>query len=140
MILHTLLRLQSRRARRLHRFSVNATSYSPPNSPDFVNHAKTIAHDCDFAGRVMIPAHGNLAQPQAGEMSKINPFHVKTEALDLPSLDQRPAHVHAKGFEPALRVPVRQTGCRANDQIENATALFPAPGLMCANQAAIKRA
>ena len=88
----------------------------------------------------MIPAHGNLAQSQAGEMSEIDPFHVKTEALDLRSFDQRPAHIHAKGFEPALRVPVRQAGCRANYQIENATALFAAPGLMCANQAAIKRA
>src|SRR5258707_5674704 len=130
----------NRGARRVHRFAVNAASDATPNSPDFVDHANTVAHDRYFAGRIMIPAHRNFAQPQAGEMSEVNQFDVETEARDLRGLDQRPAHVHAKGFEPALRVPVRQSGSRAHDEIENAPALFAAPRLMCANQAAIERA
>src|SRR5712692_569442 len=126
-------------ARRVHRLAVNAASHATPNSPDFVNHTKAVAHDRDFARRVMIPSHGNLTQPQAGEVSEIDPFHVKTKAFDLRGLDQRPAHVHAKGFEAALRVPVRQAGRRANDEIENAPALFASPRLMCAKQAASGR-
>src|SRR5258708_33278640 len=130
----------NRRARRVHRFAVNAASDSAPNTPDFVNHANTVAHDRYFAGRIMIPAHRNFAQPQAGEMSEINQFDVETEALDLRGLDQRPAHIHAKGFAPALRVPVRQDGNRAHDAIENAPAPFAPPWLMRANQPAIQRA
>ena len=84
MILRTLLRLQSRRARRVHRFAVSTTSDATPNSPDFVNHAKTVAHDRDFTGRVMIPAHGSLAQPQTGEMGEMGTVYLlQAERLNI---------------------------------------------------------
>src|SRR5712692_9875750 len=141
MILHTLLRLgYCGRPRPVHSFVVNAASDSTPNAPYFINHAKAVAQNGHLARCVMIPAHGNLAQPQAGKMRETDQFDVKAEAIDLRRFDQRPAYVHAKGFEAALRVPERQAGRRTNDEIENSSALFTTPRLVCANQAAIERA
>src|SRR5213075_166020 len=113
---------------------VNTASSLLPNQAHLIQHFETVADHADFASLVMVPAHGDFFQSQARAKSQIKQLHVKPEAIDSRGFHQRPANTHAKGFETTLRVPERQTGRQADDEIENASTLFAPPWLMHPNQ------
>src|SRR5438132_760874 len=108
-----------RRARGADCFAVCAAIDFAANASYFVNHAKAVTHDCDFARGIVVPAHGNLAQAQLSEVCQVNQFDIKTKPIDLRGFNYRAAHTHAERLETALRVPERQSGSHAYDEIEN---------------------
>src|SRR5260370_29518696 len=84
----------------------SAVNFAADASP-FVKHAKAVAHNRNLAGGIVIPADRDFAQPQMRQIGQVNQFHIESKAINLRRFDQRPADVHAKSFEPALRVPER---------------------------------
>src|SRR5712692_1222100 len=118
------------RARRADRFAVHSAIDFATDAPHFIEHAKTVARKGNRAVWVVIPADRNLAQAQPSKLGQVNQFNVKAKPINLRAFDQWPADIHTKSFEPALRVPERQTCRQTDDQIENASALFAAPGLV----------
>ena len=72
-------------------------------------------------------------------MGNIQQLHIKTEAIDCRSFNNRPADAHAKSLEATLRVPEGKTGRQPHSEIENAAALFAPPRLVNANQTSVKR-
>src|SRR5437660_10095451 len=106
----------------------------------FAQNAQAIAHELDVTSFVMIPAHRNFAQAQAGALREIKQLNVESKAIDPRGFENRAANIETKRFKSALRVPKRQTGRDAHKQVENAAALLTAPRLVMTDQAAIERA
>src|SRR5207245_11226428 len=137
----TLLLLnQCRSPRSADRFAIDAAIDFPANPAHFINHAKAVAQHFNFASRIVIPTHGNLAQAKLRQVRQIDQFNVESKAIYPGNFDQRTTDAHAKSFEATLCVPEWQAGRQTDDHVENSAALLASPGLMHANQAAIQSA
>src|SRR5207237_611127 len=62
------------------------------------------ASEADGAARHVVPADGVFEHAEAGAVGDEEQLHVEAEAVNQRALDDRAAHVHAEGFEAALRV------------------------------------
>src|SRR5437016_14510294 len=78
-----LLLNHRRRARGADCFAVCAAIDFAANASYFVNHAKAVAHDGDFARGVVVPAHGNLTQAQLSQMRQVDHFDIEAKTTDL---------------------------------------------------------
>src|SRR5512132_2962238 len=76
----------------------------------FAQHAQTVAQKANFAALSVVPRHWNFANPQIGPMREIKQLDVEREAFDPRRFKNRSAHLEAKRFKSALRVPKRQPG------------------------------
>src|SRR5437773_1691380 len=87
----------------------------------------------------MNPAHRNYADAQPCTLLKIKQLDVEGEAIDASGFENGTADVDTKCFETTLRIPKRQVGGEAHQQIKNTTRLFTPPRLMLADQATVQR-
>src|SRR6266545_548767 len=87
----------------------------------------------------MVPTHWNFLESQTRAISDIKQLHVETKTIDCCSFNNWTAGTHTKSFETTLGVPEGKTGRQSHRQIKQTATLFTAPGLVHANQAAIKR-
>jgi hypothetical protein len=106
----------------------------------FSQHPHTVLDEADFASFVVIPAHGDFAQPKSGLLREVKQFDVKGEAIQLRPLKDWPAPFQTESFESTLCVPKRQPGCDSHEKIKNSPGLFPSPWLAIPDQTPIKRA
>ena len=87
-------------------------------------------NDADLATLGVIPTHWNLAQAQSRAAGEKKKFDIEPEPDGVHFLENRTANIETERFETALRVPKRHPGRNSDDEIENATGLFPPPRLV----------
>src|SRR5436309_7528751 len=119
---------------------IQAASRLAANQAHFIEHPPAIARDFQLAALDVIPAHGYLAQREFSEIGQINQLDIEAEAINRRGLNEGATDVHPKSLEAALRVPEGQACGEPDDEIEDTPALLASPGLMHADQTAIKRA
>src|SRR2546423_1468933 len=96
--------------------------------------------EADRAARHVDPADGVFEHPKPCAVGDEEQFNVEAEAVYERALNYRAAHVHAEGFEAALRVLEGHARQDAHHAVEDATALLARPGLVRADEPPVERA
>jgi hypothetical protein len=100
----------------------------------------SVAKKTNFASFSVVPADRNFPNAQPGAMREKKQLNIECKTIHMRRLQNWPANIELKRFEPTLGIPKWQAGCNAHKKIKNTTALFSPPGLMDSNQTAIQSA
>ena len=106
---------------------------------DLTEHPNAVVQEADFASFAMVPVHRNLSHSEFRAPRQVKQFDVEAKSVGLRLIENRPANIEAERLKAALRIPKRETGRNAYDQIENAPALFTPPRLTIADQPPVQR-
>jgi hypothetical protein len=107
--------------------------YRPSQRDHFAQHSQAVAKKTNFASFGVIPADWNFPNAQSGALGDKKQLDVERETIDPRCLQNRSADVEPKRLESALRIPKREAGCDAHEQIENTASLFSPPRLVNAD-------
>ena len=86
---------------------------------DFAQHPQAVTKETNFASFSVIPADRNFPNAQSGALGEKKQLNIERKTIHLRRLQNRPANIELKRFEPALGVPKWQAGCDAHKKIEN---------------------
>ena len=110
----------------------------PPGTPtqrnQVQNHPSRVAQKLHPAGRIVIPPHRHFDHLSAGAPDQEQQFGIKAEAGSSLQLERSMRGNAAKKLQSALRIADAQPGKKANQEVEEATAVFTEPRLTAADQ------